>query len=200
MSHGLQKQNTVRNQVFIGCPYHTVRPKYERIVKELKKKYPICFEIIGRTTKSEAMELLDLIKIKLGSSSAAIFDATGGNANVSLEFGFAEAKNIPRHIFISEHGAIKRSSRGGSIIADLQGKVRNIYKQESILRILLDGFCRIHPYQIKFDKVMKRELRRQGQGNKIKYRKLAIKIIHRLDHQEGGVRRSDLLQDVLVPH
>ncbi len=122
MASRIPKQNTVRNQVFIGCPYSTVRPKYERIIKELKKKYPICFEIIGRTTNPEAMELLDLIKIKLGSSSAAIFDATGGNANVSLEFGFAEAKNIPRHIYISDHGAAKKVPRAVQLLQTCKAK------------------------------------------------------------------------------
>jgi len=80
----------------------------------------------------------------------------------------------------------------------LQGKVRNIYKQESVLKTLLESFCRNHPYQVKFNKVIKSELSRQSQGNKIKYRKLAVKIIRRLDHQMDGVRRSDLLQDMLV--
>ena len=141
------------------------------------------------------MELLELIRTKLSSSSAAIFDATGGNANVSLEFGFAEGRSIPRHIYISKHGATRRSSKQSSIIADLQGKVRNIYKQESVLARLLENFCRAHPYQIKFDKAMKKNLQRQSQGNKIKYRKLAVKIIHRLDHTVS-VRRSDVLQDM----
>jgi len=32
--------DVVPNQVFIGCSWKTARPKYERIIDDLKKKYP----------------------------------------------------------------------------------------------------------------------------------------------------------------
>ena len=188
--------HTVRNQVFIGCPYKTVRPKYERVIRELNKKYPLCFEIIGSTTSREATELLGLIKEKLGASSAAIFDATGGNANVSLEFGYAEGRNIPRHIYISEHGSATKVHKSSSIIADLQGKVRNVYKQEAALDSMLENFCKSHPYSVKFDRVLRRAVHREGTGQKIRLRKLAVKIVHQLDHQPDGVRHSDVVQNM----
>ena len=38
----------IPNQVFLGLPWKTVRPKYERITQKLRKKYPLSFVIVGR--------------------------------------------------------------------------------------------------------------------------------------------------------
>jgi len=51
---------------------------------------------VGRGDSQEAQDLPDVIKERLFSSSLAVFDVTGGDANVSLEFGLAEANEIPR--------------------------------------------------------------------------------------------------------
>jgi hypothetical protein len=45
--------------------------------------------------------LLEVIKERRESSSFAVFDASGGNANVSLEYGYAEAFDIPRALYLS---------------------------------------------------------------------------------------------------
>lgn len=35
------KREFIPNQVFIGLPWKTVRPKYERVIKKLEKTYPV---------------------------------------------------------------------------------------------------------------------------------------------------------------
>jgi hypothetical protein len=110
--------DAIPNQVFIGAPWHTVRPKYERAIVKLRKKYPLSFVIVGRSQSQEAEDLLQAIKEAILGSSYAIFDATGGNPNVSLEYGFAEAHDIQRALYLSTHAASKTST-DTPIIADL---------------------------------------------------------------------------------
>jgi len=77
------------NQVFVGLPWKNVRSKYERIIQKLEKKYPLYFTIVGRDDGQDAKALFEVIKGRIGSSSYAVFDATGGNANVSLDRALA---------------------------------------------------------------------------------------------------------------
>src|SRR5712692_8607564 len=115
----------IPNQVFLGLPWKTVRPKYERLVEKLRKTYPLAFVIVGREENQDAEDLLEVIKKRILTCSYAIFDATGGNANVSLEFGFADANDVPRALYLSTHKAAKAASRESPIIADLAGKKQN---------------------------------------------------------------------------
>ena len=119
----------IPNQVFLGCPWKTVRPKYERTVAKLAKKYPLSFVIVGRDEEQNAEELLSVIMAKLLSSSHAVFDATGGNANVSLEYGIAEAEGLPRSLYLCTHGAAVGTAADHPIISDLAGKRRNTCKK-----------------------------------------------------------------------
>jgi hypothetical protein len=100
MPTGQRRADIIANQVFVGCPYKTIRAKYERAIDELNKKFPLSFVIVGRGDGREAEDLLELIKERLFSSSQAIFDATAGNANVSLEFGLAETDDMPRTLYL----------------------------------------------------------------------------------------------------
>jgi len=115
------------NQVFLGLPWKTVRPKYEKLIGELRKSFPLSFVIVGREDNQDAEDLLEVIKKRLLTSSYAIFDATGGNANVSLEFGFADANDVPPALYLSSHKASKPASKESPIIADLAGKKQNRY-------------------------------------------------------------------------
>lgn len=56
-----------------------------------------------------------MIKERLFSSSLAVFGVTGGNANVSLEFGLAEANEIP---------CAKTANKMTAIPADMVAKVK----------------------------------------------------------------------------
>src|SRR5579864_5249862 len=104
-------KSVIPNKVFIGCPWKTIRPKFEAGVKAMEKKFPIQFVLIGREHDQRAQELLELIKKELLSSTMAIFDATGGNPNVSLEYGIANASSIDCVIYLNVHGHNKSSTK-----------------------------------------------------------------------------------------
>jgi uncharacterized protein YjaZ len=186
-------KDVVPNQVFIGCPWKTVRKKYVDLREEIKKRFPIHFVIVGSEVGHSAEDLLNYIKSRLETSSSAIFDVSGGNPNVSLEFGYAEGLNIESALYISTHGKSGRSS--SSIISDLAGKRRKEYKNENSLTRLVSEFCKNHPYTIKFEKAMKVLMKRLSKGEKKSYRALSLKIIHYFDDKEI-VRRDDLLHAV----
>jgi hypothetical protein len=191
-----QALETVANQVFIGCPWHKVRPKYERVIAEFQSKFPLYFLIIGRNNGQEAKDLLDHIVRALLSSSFAIFDATSGNPNVSLEYGIAEATGIPRALYLSTH-ASGNQSRDSPIIADLAGKTRNHYKQEHALKKLMSEAAKGHKYTQRFERFLHNEFRFESKGVKRSARVLALKVIHSRDG--GGTRRrSDIVQDLQV--
>uniref|UniRef100_A0A832MKM8 Uncharacterized protein n=1 Tax=Eiseniibacteriota bacterium TaxID=2212470 RepID=A0A832MKM8_UNCEI len=185
----------IPNQVFLGVPWKTVRPKYERIIEKLKRSYPIAFVIVGRDQNQDADDLLEVIKERLLTSSYAIFDATGGNANVSLEFGFADANDIPRALYLSIHRASKRASKESPIIADLAGKKQNRYAQEEALEKLLRQFCQNHAYTKRFEQFLTTSFRHKSQGDKRRLRSLALKIVHQLDG-DGRARRADVVQNL----
>lgn len=192
-----QHREVINNQVFIGCPWLRVRAKYETAIDELRKKFPLSFIIVGRDDDQDAEELLEIITKKLSSSSRAIFDATNGNANVSLEYGFAEAKGIDRSIYMSSHRASKKASGDKPIISDLAGKRQNHYKQQKGLNSLLSTMAKNHDYTKRFEKALKKSLKRRTSGEKKSARALALKIIHVCDGT-GTVRRDDLVQNLLA--
>jgi hypothetical protein len=187
----------IPNQVFIGCPWKTVHSKYQQAIDSLKNKFPLSFVIVGRDEDQDAEDLLTIIKGKLVSSSYAIFDATGGNANVSLEYGYAEAIDLPRTLYLSSHEASHRSTTDSPIIADLAGKRQMRYKQINRLKSLLTTFAKTHNYTKQFEQFLKKEFRRAVKGDKKRARSLALKIIHSLDEQEK-VRREDIIQQMLA--
>jgi hypothetical protein len=187
----------IPNQVFIGCPWNTVRPKYERALGKLKVSSPLSFVIVGRAESQDAADLLDVIKERLTSSSYAIFDATGGNANVSLEYGFAEGNEIPRALYLSTHKSAQSVAKDSPIIADLAGKKQNRYKQEPALLRLLRQASTDHAYTKRFEKFITSTYSSTTKGKKRRGRTLALKVIHQLDGKRE-VRRADVVQALLA--
>ena len=190
-----QTPDTIPNQVFLALPWKAVRPRYESIVERLRTKSPLSFVIVGRNDKQDAEDLLEVIKNRVAASSYAIFDATGGNANVSLEYGYAEALDIPRILYLSTHGAARRTSADAPIIADLAGKRRNQYKQENALSRLLHEFSREHAYTVRFERFLQDSFKSRQPGQKKRLRALALKVIHSLDGARQ-VRRADIVQQL----
>jgi len=191
---GQRKIEIIPNQVFVGLPWRNVRPRYESCIDKLERRYPLHFTIVGRKDAQEAEDLLQVIKIRIDSSSYGIFDATGGNANVSLEYGYAEAIDLPRAIYLSTHKAAS-NAKGGAIISDLSGKRRIEYKNEGSLAKQLELLCRNHDYTKRFEAHLNRSGRRSTGAAKRSRRNLALKQIHYLDGRTG-VRRADLVQSV----
>jgi len=180
-----KKVEIIPNQVFVGLPWRNVRPRYESCIDNLAKKYPLHFTIVGRKDAQDAEDLLEAIKTRIDTSSYGIFDATGGNANVSLEYGYAEAIDLPRAIYLSTHKAAS-SSKGSAIISDLSGKRR---------RAQLEWLCKNHDYTKRFEAFLSRHGRRLGGAEKRHRRVLALKQAHYLDGRVE-VRRADLIQAV----
>ena len=187
------KRSFIPNQVFIGLPWKTVRPKYDRVIKKLEKSYPIHFTIVGRNDGQDALDLFEIIKDRIANSSYAVFDATGGNANVSLEYGYAEGIGVPKAIFLSSHRATQKASATSPIISDLHGQRRVQYKTEKTLLSEMQRLCRDHDYTKRFEKAMPKVLAGKAAGARKSGRTLALKVVRALDGR-SEVRRPELVQ------
>lgn len=188
------KATIIANQVFIGLPW-TAKRRYDNAVNYLRTRSPLSFVVVGRDDRQDADDLFQVIKDRIASSSYGIFDASGGNANVSLEYGLAEATDLPRSLYLSTHGAGKNASKDSPIISDLAGKRRNQYKQEARLKTLLVEFSKQHAYTVRFERFLSTKFSRRSKGEKKRTRALALKVIHSLDGLPE-VRRADIVHQL----
>lgn len=185
----------VPNQVFVGLPWRNVRPRYDNAIVKLHKSFPICFTIVGRNDSQDAGDLFEIIKARIASSSYAVFDATGGNANVSLEYGYAEGIDVPRAIYLSAHKAAQKAGAGNPIISDLGGKRRVQYKTEKSLLVELQRLCKEHDYTKRFEKALVSAAKGQTRGAKKSTRALALKMVRALDGRTA-MRRLEFIQHI----
>lgn len=79
------------NQIFVGYPWKTYKSHWENTLNELHKRSPLYFVAIGRKPGQPAAQLLNSILRTIDRSSYAFFDASAGNPNVALEYGYARA-------------------------------------------------------------------------------------------------------------
>jgi hypothetical protein len=185
----------VPNQVFVGLPWKNVRPRYDKAILKLHKSFPLFFTIVGRNDGQDAGDLFEIIKARIASSSYAVFDATGGNANVSLEYGYAEGIDVPRAIYLSAHKATQRAGAGNPIISDLGGKRRVQYKTEKSLLSELQRLCKEHDYNKRFEKALVKATKGQARGAKKSSRALALKMVRALDGRTA-MRRLEFIQHI----
>lgn len=154
-------------QVFIGCPYRpTFRRTYQRLKRELEADSPLQFVLADTAAITSRDTLLDHITLLIRQSSGCVFDASGGNPNVSLEVGIAHALGIDFLLTLSTRSASRpRPKRAagsgkqgaGAIIADLQGRNRIEYRSYAGLKKqLVDRYLRRLPYWKRWE-----EFRRQ---------------------------------------
>lgn len=188
----MKKKQITANQVFIGLPWKTVKPRYERIILKLQKKYPIYFVIIGRDDGTSATDLFELIKQRIDSSSCAIFDVTGNNPNVSLEYGYAEGRDITCYLYVSTHRATHKTTNGAPILSDLGGQRRVQYKTEKALTAALTKFSSQHDFNLRYEKALAYALKGKSKGQKKSLRALSLKMIRFFDGYTKR-RRADLL-------
>jgi hypothetical protein len=125
-------------QVFIGCPFLTaIRENYDQLKDDLEKETPLHVVLADTTAISSTDYLLEHITNLIRESAACIFDATGGNANVSLEVGIAHA--LPADFLLAMYTrkprtqqkaekALESEGERRPIISDLQGRNRIEYK------------------------------------------------------------------------
>lgn len=186
------RREFIPNQVFVGLPWKNIRPRYEKIVGRLENKFALYFTIVGRDDGQSAEDLFEVIKQRIASSSFAIFDATGGNANVSLEYGYAEGMEVPRAIYLSTHKAAQKTA-GTPIISDLGGRRRVQYKTEASLSVALHKLSREHDYTLRFEQALVQALASYAKGKKKRMRTLAVKLLRVLDGR-NEVRRAEVVQ------
>ena len=145
-------------QVFIGCPFaKEVRSSYDRLKREIEAETPLSLVLADTVGISSSNYLLDSITTLIRESVSCIFDATGANANVSLEVGIAHTVPVDYVLTMrtrkpSARAQEREAGTPGtreirSIISDLQGKNRLEYKEYGGLRKQLDQryFARL-PY------------------------------------------------------
>lgn len=162
-------------QVFIGCPYRpTFRRTYQRLKRELEAESPLQFVLADTAAITSRDSLLDHITLLIRESSGCVFDASGGNPNVSLEVGIAHAFGADFILTLNTRAASRRRGAGPStglrtsggkrtadsgrpIIADLQGRNRIEYRSYAALKKqMLERFLRRLPYWKRWE-----EFRRQ---------------------------------------
>ena len=180
-------RNVIKNKIFIGVPWARIRPKYEEAVKALCDEYPADCVIMGRNTEQEAKELWDLICRHIEESASAIFDATGSNPNVALEFGYA--KGVGKRCVLARNE--RKPREGGrtnawSIMSDLAGTVRAPWKTVKGLRKILADEFRQNPYVRDFLIFVRRH--RYGARQK----KVAVAAIRELAGRRR-MRKPDLM-------
>lgn len=187
------KREPIPNQIFVGLPWKNVRPRYEKVIAKLRNRYPLYFTIVGRNDGQDAESLFEVIKARIESSSYAVFDATGGNANVSLEYGYAEGTEVPRAIFLSAHKASQKGLASDPIISDLTGMRRVQYKTETSLSRELGKLAAGHDYTKRFENALNSIVKGWSKGDKKRSRALALKLVRALDGK-AKMRRADLVQ------
>ena len=118
----------IANRVFLGYPCQPYKTMWEDLVETLHKRYPLHFLAIGREPGQPVTQLLTNIMRGLDSSCMALFDASTGNANVSLEYGYFRAARGENNVFLFIDEDAKVPTGQTSIISDLAGAVANRYK------------------------------------------------------------------------
>lgn len=191
MSKNGQHIATVANRVFVGYPWNPYKQLWERLIADMHKRYPLHFLAIGREPAQPASQLLTKIFNALETSSAAVFDASTGNANVSLEYGYFRATRGEEgaYLFLDEDARIPAGNT--PIISDLAGTVANRYKPTDDRMVkALDHICKNHPYYKRFEKFCRQRRYKGGQ------RKFVIRVFRLLDGHESLLRR-ELLDDLM---
>lgn len=136
-------------QVFIGCPFaKEMRGTYDSLKREIESTTPISLVLADTVGISSSNYLLESITNLIRESTSCIFDATGGNPNVSLEVGIAHTMPVDfiltmktRKIRSGVESKLSDKSKQKevkSIISDLQGKNRIEYKEYGSLKKQLE--------------------------------------------------------------
>ncbi len=184
-------RDNIANRIFIGYPWKPYKAYWERILADFHKKFPLHFLAIGREPGQPAEQLLIKILEALDTSTYAIFDASSGNPNVSLEYGYARAIKGKGDVFLflDEDSTIP-TGPGSPIIADLAGSIANKYRlTDERLKSTLESIFNRHPYVKRFNGFCRKRGYRGGT------RRFLIRIIRQFDGKDTVLRR-ELIDDL----
>lgn len=124
----MSSRNIVPNRIFVGYPWKTYKPYWENLLQDLHATYPLHFLAMGREAGEPAAQLLVKILGALDTSSLALFDGSTGNANVSLEYGYAKSIMAEDQVYLFvDEDSLTSAGPGSPIIADLAGTIANRY-------------------------------------------------------------------------
>lgn len=180
------------NQIFVGYPWKTYKAHWEKTLGALHKRSPLYFVAIGRKPGQPASQLLNTILKSIDRSSYAFFDASAGNPNVALEYGYARATMSEEDIYLfRDENATSATGPGSPIISDLAGSVANHYalndsKLEEAIREITAG----HPYVKRFERFCSRRSYKGGT------RQFLVRILRQLDGKPSILRR-ELLDNLI---
>lgn len=154
-------------QVFVGCPFlPAIRKNYDRLKSDLEKDTPLHLILADTTAVTSTDYLLEHITDLIRESAACVFDATGGNPNVSLEVGIAHA--MPANFLLALYTrkprtqkdaqqALEKAGEVKPIISDLQGRIRIEYKSYKTLKDqVLSRYLEPLPYMRRWNDFRKR--------------------------------------------
>jgi hypothetical protein len=85
------RDGIIANRIFVGYPWDPYKTMWENLAADIHKKFPVHLLAVGRAKGQPATQLLANIMKALDSASVAMFDASTGNPNVSLEYGYFRA-------------------------------------------------------------------------------------------------------------
>jgi hypothetical protein len=180
------------NQIFVGYPWKTYRAHWEKTLSELHKWSPLHFVAVGRRPGQPAAQLLTNILQTIDRSSAAFFDASAGNPNVALEYGYVRATLDESVIYLfRDENATSASGPGSPIISDLAGAIASQYAlNDTRLKDAIDEIAKAHPYFKRFERFCRQRKYRGGT------RRLLVRILRQLDGKASVLRR-ELLDNLI---
>lgn len=180
------------NRIFVGYPWKTYRAHWEKAIAAVHKTTPLHFMAIGREPGQPAAQLLTKILNAIDRSTVVMFDASAGNPNVALEYGYSRAQfdEDAIYLFLDEN-ATSQSGPGSPIMSDLAGTVANRYAlNDARLQETLTAIAKNHPYTKRFQRLCRSRKYRGGT------KKFLLRIIRQLDGYESILRR-ELIDNVV---
>jgi hypothetical protein len=187
----LKNRTIVPNRIFLAYQWHINRPIYEKICAELHKSFPVYFYAVGRPSGQQAEALLGKIESVMLSSTEAVFDASRGNANVSLEYGLAYfVPDLKQYLLIDQSSLPSQINVGTPIVSDLAGSMQNRWDlaKPSTLKEHLQAIAENHPFTTRFRRYCRDRRLTRGQ-----YR-APLKVIRLFDAREAILRREAIDQ------
>ena len=188
---GLGQRPVISNRIFLAYQWQIYRPVYEKICGELHKVYPVYFYAIGRPQGQPAEALLKKIETVLLTSTAAIFDASRGNPNVSLEYGMAHfIPQMQSYLLIDENTLPNHINPGTPILSDLAGSAQNRWSLQNldVLKGHLRTIAENHSYTKRFRRYCRNRGLTAGQFRR------PLKVIRLFDERESILRREVLYE------
>lgn len=184
----MPRRERCANQVFVGYPWKTYRAHWEAAIGKLHTWSPLHFVAIGRQTGQPAAQLLTKILDAIDRSSIAFFDASAGNPNVALEYGYARATLDDASIYLfRDENATATSGPGSPIISDLAGAIATQYAlNDARLKDAIDDIASSHPYVKRFERFCRQRKYKGGP------RRLIVRILRQLDNKPSMLRREML--------